>query len=85
MAAELRYADRIHLENGYNDVKGGFLDTNGHSPAGKYGVATAATSARGAGTGTWQIESATDAAYEVCTNAYFNRAADVTHWRIHQA
>ncbi|MFH8408110.1 hypothetical protein ACH4FX_25415 [Streptomyces sp. NPDC018019] len=61
MANELRYGDQIHLQNGYNGWQGGYLDTNGHSSAagGKYQVSTADTPARGKGTGTWEIHSAT--------------------------
>ncbi|GAA2514653.1 hypothetical protein [Pilimelia columellifera] len=54
----MKYGDQICLENGYNDFKGGFLDTNGHSTSGKYSVTTATTATRGQGTGTWQVESA---------------------------
>lgn len=60
MANELRYGEQIHLQNGYNGWQGGYLDTNGHSGAsgGKYAVSTADTPARGKGTGTWEILSA---------------------------
>ncbi|MFP3992792.1 hypothetical protein U9R90_36010 [Streptomyces sp. E11-3] len=60
MANELKYGDQIHLQNGYSDWQGGYLDTNGHSSAsgGKYQVSTADTPARGKGTGTWEILSA---------------------------
>jgi hypothetical protein len=61
MANELKYGDQVHLQNGYNDWKGGYLDTNGGSSAGgaKYGVSTADSATRGTGTGTWEILSAT--------------------------
>ncbi|MFE5815866.1 hypothetical protein ACFQ6S_21045 [Streptomyces sp. NPDC056479] len=61
MANELKYGDRVHLQNGYGNWGGGYLDTNGaSSDAGaKYGVSTADSPTRAAGTGTWQILSAT--------------------------
>ncbi|WP_244190280.1 hypothetical protein [Streptomyces hygroscopicus] len=61
MANELKYGDQIHLQNAYNNWAGGYLDTNGHSTdsGAKYGVSTAESSARGEGTGTWEILSAT--------------------------
>ena len=57
MANELVYGDRIYLLNGYDGWQGGYLDTIHHSAAGgaKYGVETAETPTRGAGTGTWEI------------------------------
>ncbi|MBX4179034.1 hypothetical protein K3A88_31445, partial [Streptomyces geysiriensis] len=60
MADELKYGDRIHLRNEYNNAGGGYLDTNGHSSAGGalYGVSTADTPTRGPGTGTWEVGSA---------------------------
>ncbi|MFI6726482.1 hypothetical protein NRF20_17945 [Streptomyces sp. R-74717] len=61
MANELKYGDKIHLQNGYNGWKGGYLDTNGHSTdsGGKYAVSTAESPTRGEGTGTWEILSLT--------------------------
>ena len=60
MADELKYGDQINLQNGYNGWQGGYLDTINPSTAtgAKYGVETATTPARGAGTGTWRILSA---------------------------
>jgi hypothetical protein len=64
MANELKYGDKIHLQNGYDDFKGGYLDTlNHHTSAGlKHHVATADSPTRatgtGAGTGTWEVLSA---------------------------
>ncbi|MEU6148368.1 hypothetical protein ABZ816_00035 [Actinosynnema sp. NPDC047251] len=60
MANELKYGDKIHLQNGYAAWTGGYLDTNGHSAdvGGKYAVSTADTATRGVGTGTWEILSA---------------------------
>ncbi|WSQ12700.1 hypothetical protein OG604_35695 [Streptomyces sp. NBC_01231] len=61
MANELKYGDKIHLQNGYDDFKGGYLDTiNNHASAGlKYYVATADSPARDtSGTGTWEVISA---------------------------
>ncbi|MEU5657283.1 hypothetical protein ABZ802_16905 [Streptomyces sp. NPDC047737] len=57
MANELKYGDKIHLQNGYNGWTGGYLDTNGHSTdsGGKYAVSTAESPTRGEGTGTWEI------------------------------
>lgn len=31
VANELKYGDKVHLQNGYNSWAGGYLDTNGHS------------------------------------------------------
>lgn len=31
VANELKYVDKVHLQNGYNSWAGGYLDTNGHS------------------------------------------------------
>ncbi|MEU6113504.1 hypothetical protein ABZ840_02875 [Streptomyces sp. NPDC047117] len=61
MADVLKYGDHVHLQNGYNSWKGGYLDTNGHadgSSGGKYGVSTAESASRGKGTGTWEVLSA---------------------------
>jgi len=60
MANELKYGDQINLQNGYNGWQGGYLDSIGNATAtgAKYGVETATTPARGAGTGTWQVMSA---------------------------
>jgi hypothetical protein len=57
---ELKYGDRIHLQNGYNNWQGGYLDTNGHASnsGAKYEVSTTDTPNRGTGTGTWEILSA---------------------------
>jgi hypothetical protein len=61
VADVLKYGDRVHLQNGYQDWKGGYLDTNGHADCGgnKYNVSTADSPTRGPGTGTWEILSAT--------------------------
>ncbi|WP_406453579.1 hypothetical protein OH768_14105 [Streptomyces sp. NBC_01622] len=46
MSNELKYGDRIHLQNGYNNWQGGYLDTNNHATTdqknagGKYDVCT---------------------------------------------
>ncbi|WP_328730711.1 hypothetical protein OHT20_00340 [Streptomyces caniferus] len=60
MANELKYGDRIHLQNGYNSWQGGYLDTiNNHTVAGlKHYVATSDSPTRNPGTGTWEITSA---------------------------
>ncbi|MDL5206258.1 hypothetical protein [Streptomyces sp. ALI-76-A] len=34
MANELKYGDKVHLQNGYSSWAGGYLDTNGHSSDG---------------------------------------------------
>lgn len=58
MANELRYGDRIYLQNLYGG-DGGYLDTNGGASGGgaKYQVSTATVPNRGPGTGTWEIVS----------------------------
>ncbi|WP_326763260.1 hypothetical protein OG978_47220 (plasmid) [Streptomyces sp. NBC_01591] len=58
MANELRYGDRLHLQNLYQG-DGGYLDTNGTSsaPGAKLAVSTAPTATRAPGTGTWEIVS----------------------------
>ncbi|MFD9122335.1 hypothetical protein ACFU6M_13600 [Streptomyces bottropensis] len=60
MSNELKYGDRIHLQNGYNNWQGGYLDTNGHASnsGAKYEVSTTDTPNRGTGTGTWEVLSA---------------------------
>ncbi|MFF3350934.1 hypothetical protein [Streptomyces sp. NPDC002779] len=60
MADALKYGDRIHLQNGYNDWSGGYLDTNGRTPStgSVYAVSTADTPTRGNGTGSWEVLSA---------------------------
>ncbi|WP_433933493.1 hypothetical protein AB3662_04020 [Sorangium cellulosum] len=56
----LKYGDRVHIQNGHQSWQGGYLDTCGASTTGiKYGVSTADTPTRAAGTGTWEILSAT--------------------------
>ncbi|MEU7891771.1 hypothetical protein AB0B45_02775 [Nonomuraea sp. NPDC049152] len=60
MADVVKYGDKIHLQNGADDWKGGYLDTNGGANDGnKYGVSTASSPTRAVGTGTWEITSAT--------------------------
>ncbi|MEV0604265.1 hypothetical protein AB0I82_33900 [Streptomyces sp. NPDC050315] len=61
MTDVLKYGDRVHIQNGYNGWKGGYLDTNGSSSAGAgamYGVCTADSPTRDKGTGTWELLSA---------------------------
>ncbi|POX42380.1 hypothetical protein C3486_05055 [Streptomyces sp. Ru73] len=60
MANELKYGDRIHLQNGYQNGQGGYLDSNGNAgyAGAKYGVSTADSPNRAKGTGTWEILSA---------------------------
>ncbi|WP_432081542.1 hypothetical protein [Streptomyces sp. WAC 04229] len=60
MADVLKYGDKIHLQNGYANWIGGYLDTNGVSQAtgAVYKVSTADSPERGEGTGTWEIGSA---------------------------
>ncbi|MGB8938805.1 MAG: hypothetical protein WCD21_00975 [Streptomyces sp.] len=61
MADVLKCGDKVHIQNGYDGWKGGYLDTNGGSSqsGSLYGVSTADTPTRGKGTGTWEIISAT--------------------------
>jgi len=60
VADVLKYGDKVHLQNGYDSWKGGYLDTCGHDTTGnKYGVSTADSPTRAEGTGTWEISSAT--------------------------
>ncbi|MFF1714036.1 hypothetical protein [Streptomyces sp. NPDC058268] len=61
MADVLKYGDKVHIQNGYDGWKGGYLDTNGGSSqsGSLYGVSTTDTPTRGKGTGTWEIISAT--------------------------
>jgi hypothetical protein len=61
MANELKYGDRVHLQNGYSNWQGGYLDTNSPSSdsGAVYGVSTADTPTRDPRTGTWEILSAT--------------------------
>jgi hypothetical protein len=61
MADALKYGDKIHLQNGYDSWKGGYLDTNGVANCGgnKYNVSTADSPTRATGTGTWEITSVT--------------------------
>lgn len=61
MADVLKYGDKVHIQNGYSNWSGGYLDTNGGSQqsGALYGVSTADTPTRGKGTGTWEVVSAT--------------------------
>jgi hypothetical protein len=61
LAGVLKYGDKVHLQNGYANWQGGYLDTYGNEPAPKmYGVFTTNSNNRaGQGTGTWEITSAT--------------------------
>jgi hypothetical protein len=78
LAGVLKYGDKVHLQNGYANWQGGYLDTYGNEPAPKrYGVFTTNSQDRaGQGTGTWEITSATGKAVgaEVLIN-------DVIHLR----
>ncbi|MFJ9612567.1 hypothetical protein [Streptomyces noursei] len=58
MANELRYGDRIYLQNLYGG-DGGYLDTNGGAsgPGAMYAVSTATVSNRDGLSGTWEIVS----------------------------
>jgi Ricin-type beta-trefoil lectin domain-like len=56
----LKYGDKVHLQNGYANWQGGYLDACGHAPApSKYGVFTSDSKDRDTGSGTWEIISAT--------------------------
>jgi hypothetical protein len=66
MANELKYGDRVHLQNGFSGWQGGYLDTNAPSSdsGAVYQVSTTDTPTRGVdgrgmGSGTWEILSAT--------------------------
>ena len=58
MANELRYGDRIYLQNLYQG-DGGYLDVNGGASGGgaRYQVSTATVSNRDGLSGTWEIVS----------------------------
>jgi hypothetical protein len=60
MANELLYGDQIHLQNGYMGFQaGGFLDTYNNLPSPMlHCVATANSPTRAAGSGTWEVLSA---------------------------
>jgi hypothetical protein len=63
LSAQLKYGDVIHLQNGWNNYKGGFLDTKGFQKdfekTGNYlCVSTATKSDRDGGSGSWVITSA---------------------------
>jgi hypothetical protein len=61
VADVLKYGDKVHLQNGWDNWNGGYLDTNSGDPnaaGSKYGVSTAPTATRAPGTGTWEITSA---------------------------
>jgi hypothetical protein len=61
MANELKYGDRVHLQNGFSSWQGGYLDTNAPSSdsGAVYLVSTTDTPTRAPGSGTWEILSAT--------------------------
>lgn len=60
-ADSLKYGDRVHLLNGYNDWNGGYLDTYDYSKesGAKHGVITSGSPTRDGTSGTWVIESVT--------------------------
>jgi hypothetical protein len=55
--AVIKYGDMVHIMNGYNAWKDGYLDANGHSTAGDtYHVSTTKSQTRDAFlTGTWVL------------------------------
>jgi hypothetical protein len=57
LAGVLKYGDKVHLQNGYANWQGGYLDTYGNEPAPKrYGVFTTNSQDRaGQGTGSWRV------------------------------
>jgi len=60
LANILKYGDKVHLQNGYANWQGGYLDACGRASApSKYGVFTSDSKDRDGGTGTWEIMSAT--------------------------
>jgi hypothetical protein len=54
----LIYGKTYHIQNGYANWGGGYLDTCGNATGNKYDVSTANTPTRAQGTGTWKIVSA---------------------------
>ncbi len=63
IAQTLNYGDEIHLQNGWNNYDGGYLDTRGYDrdyekTGNHLCVSTATTNARAKGTGTWKVLSA---------------------------
>ncbi|NEU73641.1 hypothetical protein PI95_013995 [Hassallia byssoidea VB512170] len=52
------YGKTYHIQNGYANWGGGYLDTCNHAAGNKYDVSTANTPTRAQGTGTWKIVSA---------------------------
>jgi hypothetical protein len=56
----LKYGDKVHLQNGYANWNGGYLDACGHARVpSKYGVFTSDSKYRDGGSGTWEIVSVT--------------------------
>ena len=57
----VKYGDKVHIRNGYNNWRGGYLDSyDAHYTNGKYYVYTSKIDDRiGQHTGTWMIESLT--------------------------
>lgn len=60
-ANTLKYGDRVHLLNGYNNWNGGYLDTYDYArqAGAKHGVITSGSPTRDGGSGTWIVESVT--------------------------
>lgn len=63
IAQTLNYGDEIHLQNGWNNYSGGYLDTRGYQKdfektGNHLCVSTATTNARAKGSGTWKVLSA---------------------------
>ncbi|SHI59670.1 hypothetical protein [Streptomyces sp. 3214.6] len=62
MANEIKYGDKVYINNGYTTGSGGFLDASTESSTAGAGaihtVATAPTATRAPGSGTWEIASA---------------------------
>lgn len=54
----LIYGKTYHIQNGYTNWGGGYLDICGNAPGNKYDASTANSPTRDKGTGTWKIISA---------------------------
>jgi hypothetical protein len=60
LAGVLKYGDKVHLQNGFDNWQGGYLDVYVPLPApNKHKVSTSDSKNRDSGSGTWEIMSAT--------------------------
>ncbi|RSO07041.1 hypothetical protein DMH18_26795 [Streptomyces sp. WAC 06783] len=78
MSNELKYGDKVFIQNGYTTVSGGYLDVSSESSSLGYGaihrVATAPTATRAPGSGAWEIVPAG-------TNSGQIKSGDLIHLR----